>query len=261
MMALSAAAVGGCGPGAAPQQVDGWALAWDALLDGESCYAEHAAYCITERAFVEAAVQDVLDARFDGAMPKFDNDVERVIRSARIKYAKASQEPEGLAQISELVTAHYADPPVDTSVEGVVNVDVGALPGELSIRGRVPRIALADSPLIERFWWQGAEAGRVLAKYAQAHPQAAVVRVELVIPKGAGSDKHLIYRYFRERGRVAFGERGKPSLYLGEQTSLEAMAAGKLDLSDEAREFCSLARHSAKPGWCPGRDRYLEAQR
>ena len=250
-----------CGPAKPPQEVDGWALARAALVDGESCYAERPAYCIQDPAFVDAALQAALDRRFDGQMPKFDKQVEQVIRSARINYENASQEPEGLAQITELVAANYAAPPVDTSVEGIVNVELGALPGELAVYGRVPTIVLSKSPLIEDFWWQGAEARRVLAKYAEAHPQAEVVRVEVDIPKGTGSDKHLIYRYFRETERVAFGQREASSLYLGAPTSLADMRAGKLALGKDARESCSKPKSGPSSSWCPYQDRFLEAER
>ena len=105
-----------------------------------------------------------------------------------------------------------------------------------------------------------AEAGRVLAKYASAHPDKKIVRAELLIPGATGSTKHLAYRYFRDQGRVAFGEVGETSLYLGPETSLEAMAAGDLDLSDDAREFCSKPRSGPSSTWCPWRDAYAEAK-
>lgn len=250
----------GCGPGKAPQEVDGWALARAALVDGESCYADRPAYCLSDPAFVDAAIQEALDARFDGTMPKLDREVDKVITSARVRYQSASREPEQLAAIAELVAAHYDAPQIDRSDPELVNVDLGALPGELAIRGRTPRIVLADSPLIESFWWSGAEAGRVLARYAAAHPDRDIVRVELLIPKAIGSSKHLAYRYFRKVGRVAFGEVGKSSIYLGPETSLEAMAAGELDLSKDTREFCSKPRTGPSRGWCPWRDDYAQAK-
>lgn len=258
--AALALALTACGPSKPAQEVDGWALARAALVDGKSCYADRPAYCIQDPAFIDAAVQDALDARFEGQMPKLEREVEQVIRSARIAYEDASQEPEGLAQITELVAAHYAAPSVDTRVEGVVNVELGALPGELAVYGRVPTLVLAESPLIENFWWQGAEAGRVLAEHAEAHPEAQVIRVELDIPQGSGSDKHLVYRYFRKTERVAFGKRGETSLYLGPKTTLADMAAGKLDLSPDTREFCSKPKGGPSSSWCPYKDRWLDAQ-
>ena len=253
-----------CGPGKADREVDGWPMARAALLDGESCYGEKAAYCITDPEFVDAAIQSSLDAHFEGTMPKLERDVEQLIRSARVRYYAAMREPERIAQITELVAAYYADPVVDaTSTEDLVNVDLGALPGEIVVRGRVDTIVLADSPLIESFWWSGAEAGRVLAKYANEHFDKDVIRVDVLIPKESGSTKRLVYRYFRGRNRVAFGKLGDDSIYVTPeiQGGLETMAAGKLDLGQGARKLCSRPRSGSTPGWCPWQDAYGDARK
>jgi len=259
--ALAALALVACGASKPDVDVDGWKLARAALVDGDSCYADKAAYCITDQAFVDAAIQSTLDFRFDGEMPKKKKDVEQVIRSARVRYYDAMREPEQLAKITELVASYYAAPEVDASDPELVNVDLGALPGELAIRGRVDTIVLADSPLIESFWWSGAEAGRVLAKYANAHFDKDVVRVELLIPKE--SSKRLVYRYFRGRNRVVFGEYGETSVYVTPEVpgGLEAMAAGKLDLGPGVRNMCSKPRSGTSSQWCPWQDPYGEAQR
>ena len=138
-------------------------------------------------------------------MPKLSRDVEQVIRSARIGYQDASETPESLAKIEGLVAAYYADPKLDLSDPKLVNVDLGALPGRLVVQGRVDEIVLRDSDLIEEFRWSSAEAGRVIGKYALAYPEAEIIRVELIIPKGSGTHP-MVYRYFRERNRVAFSE-------------------------------------------------------
>ncbi|KIG11612.1 hypothetical protein DB30_03110 [Enhygromyxa salina] len=253
-----------CGPAKPDVEVDGWALARAAMLDGESCYADQPAYCIADPAFVDAAIQAALDGRFSGTMPKLGREVDKLIRSARVHYRDASRTPESLTRIEALVQAHYDAPSVDASSDPkLVNVDLGALPGRLALRGRTDTIALAESPLIESFWWQGAEAGRTLAKYAIAHPDKAVVRIQLQIPKGSSSDKTLVYRYFRAQNRVAFGELLDDSVYLTGEISggLEAMAAGRLSLGKEARKLCSRPR-SIDDGpreWCPWQDEYGEA--
>jgi hypothetical protein len=251
-----------CGPRKPDVEVDGWALARAAMVDGESCYADRPEYCIADPAFVDAAIQAALDGRHAGTMPKLSRDVQTVIRSARIKYSNASQTPESLAQIEALVQAHYDAPTVDASSDPkLVNVDLGALPGTLALRGRVSTIALAESPLIELFWWQGAEAGRTLATYANAHPDKAVVRIQLQIPKGSGSSKTLVYRYFRAQNQVAFGELLDRSVYLTGEISggLEAMAAGRLSLTSDDHKLCSRPKTESDGEWCPWRDEYGEA--
>lgn len=252
-----------CGPGAPDTPVDGWTEARAALVDGESCYAQLADYCLKDQALIDAAIQAALDARFDGVMPGGARDVEDVIRSARGRYKTASREPAQLEQIAALVQARYDAPVVDASDPELVNVDLGALPGTLAVRGRSPTIVLSDSPLIEAFWWRADEAGRVLARYAREHPEKPVVRAELRIPKGTGSDKHLAYRYFREHNRVAFGEVGEDSVYVTAEIpgGIEAMAAGALELGHGARSLCSRPRSGPSSSWCPWRDRYAEAQR
>lgn len=260
LASLAVLAFVACGPAKPDVEVDGWALARAALVDGDSCYAERADYCLHDPAFVDAAIQAALDGRFEGTMPKLEREVEKVIRSARGHYAAVAREPAQLEQIAALVQAHYDNPDVDTSDPELVNVDLGALPGELAVRGRTPTLVLADSPLIEAFWWSGTEAGRVLGKYAAAHPDKAIVRAELLIPKGSGSSKHLVYRYFREQRRVAFGEIGSTSVYLSPEIDVEAMAAGKLELGEDAREFCSKPKSEPSSSWCPWRDAYAEAK-
>ena len=256
---VAALALLACSPREA-REVDGWALARAALVDGESCYADRPDFCISDPAFVDAAIQGALDARHGGTMPKLDRDVEAVIRSARVHYEDASREPEQLLAIAKLVEARYAAPVIDADSDPeLVNVDLGALPGELTLSGRTSTIVLKESALTEDFWWSSAEAGRVLARYAEAHPDKAVVRVEVLIPKAAS--KHLVYRYFREKNRVAFGEIGEHHVYLGPETSLIDMVAGKLDLSNEARRLCSRPKDELENGgWCPWKDPYAEAQ-
>lgn len=252
-----------CGPGKPDVPVDGWALARAALLDGESCYAERPEYCLDDPAFVDAAIQDVLDSRYEGQMPPNSKQVDKLIRSARVAYDEASQTPESLAKIEARVAAYYAEPTVDASDAKLVNVDLGALPGTLAVQGRVDDIVLTGSPLIEDFWWQGAEAGRVLARYAKAHPDKDIVRVQLQLPTGSSSKKTLVYRYFRKHKRVAFGELLSTSLFVTEaiEGGLETMAAGRLDLGKDARSHCSRPKSGSSSGWCPWQDPYGEAAR
>lgn len=256
-----------CGPPPPDVEVDGWALARAALVDGESCYDDRPDYCIREPAFVDAAIQGALDGRFGGVMPKMGREVEAVIRSARVGYQRASQEDARLREIEGLVAARYAAPVIDTSDPELVNVDLGALPGKLAVRRF--DIVLTDSPMVEDFWWASAEAGRVLAEHADAHPEKAIVRVELRMPTGSSSEKTLVYRYFRDEGAVAFGELLEGSIYVSPplEGGPRALAEGRQRLSVRDARFCSRSRAQGEAEgdgeveWCPWSDPYGEAAR
>ena len=262
---LVVALVCGCEP-SPDVEVDGWALARAALVDGDSCYADRPEYCIVEPEFVDAAITKALaDRRWNGEMPKMSRQVDQVVRSARIDYQEASKTPEGLAKIEARVAEYYANPKVDADSDpALVNIDLGALPGRLTTQGRVDEIVLRDSPLIEEFRWKSSEAGRVLGEAALAHPSKPVVRVQLLIPKGA-STRPLVYRYFRDQNRVVFGELLERTLYLSKpvEGGPEALAAGQLSLHRNELELCSRSKALDEDSgrWCPLQDAYGERAR
>ena len=145
---------------------------------------------------------------------------------------------------------------------GVVSVDLGALPGELRTNRRGAPVVLAKTELLDGFDWRADEAGRQLAKYADAYPDAEEVRVEVRSPSAAG--RHFVYRYLRGSNRVVHEElevgRGD-SQYVSEPIpgGLDTMRAGKLELGKSNGKTCYASGGEGSTG-CHISDRYRAAK-
>ena len=165
------ALLAGCGPPKPPMPVDGWKVARAALVDGTSCYPVGRSTASPNPMLWTRRSSRHWIRTSTGKMPGFDKEVEKIIWHARSKYRTSLLSPAGLAKTEKLVAAYYDNPTVDaTLVEGTVSVDAGALPGRLTVGGRVSTIMLSESDLVEGFRWKASEAGRKLARYATAHP-------------------------------------------------------------------------------------------
>lgn len=234
-------------------QVDGWAVARAALLDGRDCYAGEPAYCIDDPAVVDAAIKEAVTARAGGSMPSSSRKVDAVVKTARTKYRERSRTDAGLRAIEARVAAAYAAPRVDlTSDPATVAVDLGAPPGTLAIRGRGRDIQLATSAHVANGQWVEREAGRILHEYARRHPERDVVRASVVLAQGSGLPRVLVYRYLRRQDRVVFGEEGASSL------RVLSLAKGAPELAAGAFSWAS-ARHCTSghpelPSDCPTAD-------
>ncbi len=256
---LFAAASVGCGPPSPPKKVDGELMVRESLLDGSACFLGEPDFCIEDPEFLDSAIEHAVDARFDGEMPELERDVERLIRSARVAYKENLRSPAGLAKLEEKVAARYADPDVDDRlVDGIVNADLGAVPGRLAVRGRGDHIRLAESDLLERGELRGDEVGRRLAALAKAHPKAEVIRLEVEVPQGV-RDQSWVYRYHRDLNQVVMHRVYEKNVRIIDvpEGGVDAMAAGKLVIDSKTRRHCGT-RSGAD---CPNDDRYGDAAR
>ncbi len=234
-----------------------------ALLDGSNCYAETPLLCIEDDAFVSAAIEAALESRWNGEMPKMRKDVEDVIRSARSKYRKSMQSPVGLETLEDIVQKRYDEPAVDTeTVPGIVSADLGALPGELRSNTRGASVVLSKTDFLDGFDWKPDEAGRQLAKVADAHPEAKEIRIEVRYPSTAA--RHFVYRYLRKPNIVVHEElevgRGK-SQYVSNpiEGGLVTLREGKLRLGKDDGKNCYAARHHTSED-CRLTDTYRETK-
>ncbi len=219
-----------------------------ALLDGSNCYGETPVLCIEDETFIASSIEAALEARWKGEMPKTRGEVEEVIRSARGKYRESMQAPHGLEMLERLVEERYANPVIDTeTVSGVVSVDMGALPGKLRSNRRGAPVVLSKTDLLDGFDWSADEAGRQLAKYADAHPGADEIRIEVRYPSSAA--RHFVYRYLRKSNQVVHEElevgRGDTQ-YVSNPIAggLDTMRAGKLELSKAQGKNCYAGRRA-----------------
>jgi hypothetical protein len=235
-----------------------------ALLDGSNCYGETPVLCIDDDAFIESSIEAALETRWKGEMPKTRGEVEQVISSAGRKYRESMQSPLGLEMLERLVQERYDNPVIDIeTVPGVVSVDMGALPGELRSNRRGAPVVLTKTDLLDGFDWKPSEAGRKLAKYADAHPDAEEVRVEVRYPSSAA--RHFVYRYLRKTNRVVHEElevgRGNTQYVSNPvEGGLDTMRAGKLELGDAQGKTCYAGRRSNSND-CRVADTYREAKK
>ena len=239
-------------------------MARAALLDGQSCYGETPLLCIDDETFVDSAIEAALETRWKGEMPKMRRDVEQVVRSARTKYRDSMRSPVGLEMLERVVEQRYENPAIDTTtLPGVVSVDLGALPGELRANRRGAAVVLSKTDRLEGFDWKPEEAGRMLAKYADAHPKAEEVRIEVRYP--ASSARHFVYRYLRKPNIVVHEElevgRGK-SQYVSNPIDggLDTLRSGKLTLGKDEGKHCYDGRR-LDSGDCRVVDRYAKARK
>ncbi len=225
---------------------DGQAIVRAALLDGSNCYGETPVLCIEDETFIASSIEAALETRWKGEMPKTRGEVEQVIRSARGKYRDSMQAPHGLEMLERLVEERYANPVVDTeTVPGIVSIDMGALPGELRSNRRGAPVVLSKTDLIDGFDWRPDEAGRQLAKYADVHPDAEEVRIEVRYPSSAA--RHFVYRYLRKSNQVVHEElevgRGDTQYVSNPiEGGLDTMRAGKLELGEAQGKNCYAGR-------------------
>ena len=245
---------------------DGRDLVRQGLLDGSNCYAKTPLLCIEDDAYIEGSIDAALASRWNGEMPSKRAEIDHVLRSSKSKYRASMASPAGLATLETLVQARYGDPSIDTdTVPGVVAVDLGALPGRLRAGSpREPAVVLSETDLIDGLVWRMDEAGRLLAKYADAHPAAEEIRLEVRYPTAAA--RHFVVRYIRAKNVVVRQElevgRGDSQFVSSPITGgLETLRLGELRLGSADGEHCYPSHQAEEQVDCRIPDRYLEAKR
>lgn len=216
VLALSAVALAvgaaGCKRKPPPDQRidDGWGYVRAELLRGEHCFAGRADYCITDPAFVDAAIQPRLDELYGGEMPLRRVHVEATARAAAIRYKRALVRPENVARVEELVADRYLHPVVRDDGDSVT-VDMGVVPGTLRGNAFTATIGMVSSGVMESGEWAEDELRRTLARWANRYPEKRVVRVVVWVPwagerasatrPGSGFGSYSV-RFLRDSGVV-----------------------------------------------------------
>ncbi len=165
--------LGGCKARPAKQVDDPWGYARSALTEPKNCFAHQPAYCLSDPELLDEVLREVIDKEFAGEIPTTDKELERLVQRASWPYKKVQRTPEGVAQIEALIQARY-DNPVITATEREVHVDLGYVPGTLSVSDR-HGMAMDESPLIAGFEWSVAEMATQLLAAAADYPEGARV--------------------------------------------------------------------------------------
>jgi hypothetical protein len=198
---LCAVVITMCRKNVAPEDaVDGWSMAREALTSGEYCYAGRAEFCLTDPAFVDAAIRPRLEELYGGEMPPRRAHVEAVIRAAAIVYRRDSTTPDNVARIEELVKERYLNPKI-TVTDDTVSADMGVVPGSLSVVPSTMSLKLVESEYLDKSEWSRAEVERMLTSLAERYPDKNVVRVSVTLPWANGLGV-MSYRWIQDERRV-----------------------------------------------------------
>ncbi len=251
-VALELFGAAGCKRKPPPEEtVDGWALARKALTSGRECFAARPEYCITDPAFVDAAIQPRLDELYGGEMPLRKVNADAIVRASITEYRRAMMKPENMLRVEELVRERYGNPKITMEGDEVV-VDMGVVPGPIGPSLATSSLRLVSSELIENGSWKESEAHRVLSSFAKKYPEKRRVRVGVTIVSARGGMEPETYRYLRDDKRVA--------VYLGDDahTTKPLADEGELatvPLSLAALEPCKIELDAGPAGEAAPGDR------
>lgn len=244
-------ALGGCTRKPPPDQLvkDGWGEVRAELTSGKHCFAEEADYCVTEPAFVDAAIKPRLDALYGGEMPLRRAHVEATKRASALAYKRAQMTPEAIALIEANIDARYQAPKIDVG-ETRVTIDFGVVPGRLAAHPGALELTMDESPLAENGAWLEGEARLELTRFAKQYPEVPLLRLVVSVPTKVGLGR-FVYRLDRAHHRVFVTEptkRVRRSEEVPDDASLGSIA---LDLASLA--VCRVAGATTGPE-CPPDD-------
>ncbi len=221
-------ALGGCSRKPRPEEtVDGWSMSRKALTSGQECFAGRPEYCITDPAFVDAAIKPRLDDLYGGEMPLRKLYVDAIVRAAINEYRRAMMKPESITKVEQLVKERYDNPKVEIKGDEVA-ADMGVVPGRIEPSIATLGLRLTKSELIDLGSWKEDEARRVLALFAKKYPDKTRVRVSVSIVTAHGMETES-YLYLRNEKRLV--------VYLGDH----ARSTGVLAEGDGALTQVPLA--------------------
>lgn len=155
----------------------------EVMADANNCFLNVAAYCVEDRASLDAIIDDRVEAQFRGELPAMRRDLTRLVRSVAGRYRTSSMESEEKrAQVLAMMEELYANPPI--TLEGnSVHADLGYVPTGFVEWRRSWRLA-STSPLVENSQPATAHVARQLLRLREAHPDAQEYVVEARAPRG-----------------------------------------------------------------------------
>lgn len=225
------------------------------LSSGEACYRGRAAYCITDPAFVDPILSEVITRSFGGKVPTTADEAEAVARRARGTFANHQmQSPEARQQV-EAAIYRYWDHPTVTRDRGLVRADLGVAPGSLERTGRAG-YNVASSPLVVDGELAGDTAAGRLITLRQQVPDAAtwVLDVEIPVTAGGFVKEEIRYQSNRDRIIIRRADRSNQAWYTPKLGGdLSPYSSGARSLATRDLETCTLkdAIWGVDPD-CPG---------
>jgi hypothetical protein len=214
----------------------------EAIATSGCGFAGRREYCMTDSAEIDATIKRLVGKYFAGLIP-----IESAHRAELVAYAHtdmiaALRSPGGL-QWLEARTRERFERPTITTYSGRVLVDVGFVPGTLSVGPRA-RIALANSSHVERGQWRSAEVAAHLARYVADFPHLPVIDVVALI-----ADSHntrWTYRFERAAGRIlVFNDTMPTGAYVTEghvDATLSDYVAGRRSLATDQLRWLRTAQ-------------------
>ncbi len=160
---------------------EAWKLVREEMVKAKACFAERRPYCLTDRDYLDDAIQLDLDTHFHGRMPLNERWLEELTGRSRAHWNDAMKSRHR-SKVAMKVQANWRSPKRDKR-KGRVDIDLFVPPGELSVDKGEWRI-VADQVVGQEL--DSKELARQLDAYRRQYPKMPVVRLLLDIPMQGG---------------------------------------------------------------------------
>ena len=209
---------------------DPWAEARAEMTEGGRCFEGLKQYCLTDPAFLDPIIQEVLDKRHDGEMPTTRDGVKALLRHVGSPYRQALKEPAAVLAVQALIQARF-DAPVVTVEGDTAIADYGHVAGTLRVSAR-EGVNMKPASKAEGPRWGSEKVGQALRKLAQDHPTAAFLEARVMLPKGTGRPHTWRYRYKLASKKLRVEDTKGSSYHLGAMELAEIGAGASVATRD-----------------------------
>jgi len=155
-------------------------------------------YCPRDADEIDPVLQRLVDKHYGGSLPTGADDRAELIAFATTDLIASMRTPAGLRRLETRINQRF-QAPVISRQQGLVSVDLGAVPGTYRLGPRGP-ISLSDSPHLAAGEWRSTEAAATIARFAAEHAEAAIVDVVVLVADARRA--RWTYRFDRARQRV-----------------------------------------------------------
>ncbi|MFK8002222.1 MAG: hypothetical protein AB8H86_21685 [Polyangiales bacterium] len=166
----------------------------EVIANENNCFRSVEAYCVYDRARLDAIIDERVERQFHGELPTMRRDLTRLVRAVDMRYSSSSLETEERrAEVLAKMQEHYHNAPI-TRLEHRAEVDLGYVPTGFEEYRRSWRL-VRTSPLVEGRQPRTPHIARQLLRLREAQPDAASYAVVARVATGAGMTRtHFVWR-------------------------------------------------------------------
>ena len=207
-----------------------------------ACLADVPAYCLTDEALVDAAIQLDLDLHHHGRMPTNERWLDEHIGRARAAWnTEMKEEPDA---VRARVAANWAEPRVEM-VKGRADVYLHVPPGELTLHNGHWK---SVSPAARGGEMVSTVVVEQLLHWAAERPKAKVVRLILDVPQPKKGFERFDVRWFKARSEVVVFRPKRPVAWTtGPDADLASYERAEALLRTDALQACAITRYGEPP--------------